>query len=158
MLVKLSLSFLMLVACTFPQGSQREPPPSLDKMERQVVDLVNDYRRSRGRPALRSNPALQDEAEGHSLNMARGRVPLSHRGFDERIRKVREKTGVKGRSGENVAEGYDTAREVVDAWIKSPGHRRHLLGDFDLTGVGIVRSRDGKLYFTQLFIATEYKP
>lgn len=150
MFLKLTFSFLLLVTCSH---YGKKEVPSVNEMEDQVVRLVNNYRRSKGRPPLKSSPAMQKEAELHSLNMARGRIPLSHRGFEERIRHIREKTGVKGPSGENVAEGYKTAREVVDAWIKSPGHRRHMLGDFDLTGVGIVRARDGKLYFTQLFIA-----
>ncbi|WP_158640494.1 CAP domain-containing protein [Anseongella ginsenosidimutans] len=155
MFLKLTFSLLLLVTCS-PYGKKETPPPSLNEMEQQVVQLVNKYRRSKGLSPLRTDPAMQQEAERHSLNMARGRIPLSHNGFEGRIRNVREKTGVKGRSGENVAEGYKTAREVVDAWIRSPGHRKHMLGAFDLTGVGIVRSRNGNLYFTQLFIAVKY--
>lgn len=150
MLLKLSLSLLLLVTCAHPPA---EESPSTRRMENQIIALVNQYRASKGRKALRYSAAMRDAALGHSLDMARGRVPLSHRGFEKRIKAIREKTGVKGPSGENVAEGYDTAREAVDAWINSPGHRRHLLGDFDLTGVGIARARGGKLYFTQLFIA-----
>src|SRR3546814_3505734 len=154
MVFQLSLSVLLLVTCSHlqPENAPAGRAPSLREMEGQIVRMVNTYRRSNGRPPLKSNPAMHVEAEKHSLNMARGRIPLSHHGFDGRIRRIREKTGVKGRSGENVAEGYKTAREAVDAWIKSPGHRKHMLGDFDLTGVGIARGRNGKLYFTQVLI------
>lgn|SRR5690606_3610905 len=156
---KLSFSILLLVTCSSPEVTTRSPREnresavSIREMELEIVRLVNEYRRANGRSTLRAAAAMQREAERHSANMARGKIPLSHQGFADRISRIREQTGVKGRSGENVAEGYKTAKEVVQAWIKSPGHRKHLLGDYDLTGVGIARSRNGKLYFTQLFIA-----
>lgn len=163
MVFKLAFSLFLLVTCSSPRlgnqtpQSDRQPPVSLHQMELEIIRLVNAYRRDHGLPNLRANDAMNAQADRHSVNMARGRVPLSHQGFAERIQKIREQTGVKGRSGENVAEGYRTAQEVVTAWIKSPGHRKHLLGHFDLTGVGIARAKDGKLYFTQLFIALENK-
>ena len=47
-----------------------------------------------------------------------------------------------------------TAKIVVDGWIKSPGHRQNIVGRYNLTGIGIVRDRAGKLYYTQLFVRT----
>jgi uncharacterized protein YkwD len=44
------------------------------------------------------------------------------------------------------------AREVVDGWLNSPGHRRNIEGDFRLTGIGIAKRSDGMVYFTQIFI------
>ena len=29
--------------------------------------------------------------------------------------------------GENIATGYTSEREVVDAWIKSPGHCKNIM-------------------------------
>lgn len=135
----------------------KDDSPSERQIEHQIHDLVNDYRRSRGLRALEIDAALQKEAQQHSLDMARRRIPLSHQGFQERIARAREENGAKGRAGENVADGWKSAREAVDAWIKSRGHRRHMLGDFDLTGIGVARDRNGKLYFTQLFMARKYE-
>ncbi|HYH56898.1 MAG TPA: CAP domain-containing protein [Anseongella sp.] len=142
---------MLLVTCSEYPG--RKAPP-VAEVEDQVFQLVNEFRRSKGLSSLRQVAAVRKEAQRHSQNMARGIVPLSHLGFSERIKRIREATGVKGRSGENVAEGYKTALEAVNAWKKSPGHRKHMLGAFDLTGVGVVRARNGKLYFTQIFIAS----
>lgn len=45
----------------------------------------------------------------------------------------------------------DTARVAVEGWIKSPGHRKNLLGAFDLCGIGVAQSSGGEFFFTQLF-------
>jgi uncharacterized protein YkwD len=41
---------------------------------------------------------------------------------------------------------------VVDGWKNSPEHRKNMLGDFSLTGIGIAQSNDGGYFFTQIFI------
>ena len=38
-------------------------------------------------------------------------------------------------------------------WLHSQHHRENIEGRFDVTGVGIARSRDGTYFFTQLFVA-----
>jgi uncharacterized protein YkwD len=38
-------------------------------------------------------------------------------------------------AAENLGRGYDSAREAHDAWMKSRGHRRNILGDFEDIGV-----------------------
>ncbi len=44
------------------------------------------------------------------------------------------------------------AREVVDGWLHSPGHRRNIMGDFRLTGIGVAEAANGMIYFTQIFV------
>jgi len=44
-----------------------------------------------------------------------------------------------------------TAREVVDGWLHSPGHKRNIEGDFIFTGIGHARDKKGDIYFTQIF-------
>ena len=49
----------------------------------------------------------------------------------------------------NAAE--DIARQAVDGWMKSPGHRRNILdGTYTESGVGVALS-DNDIYITQLF-------
>lgn len=56
--------------------------------------------------------------------------------------------------GENVAMGYETAAEVTDAWLASPGHRENMLNcTYTVTGVASARGADGVLYWTQQFAA-----
>jgi hypothetical protein len=37
-------------------------------------------------------------------------------------------------------QGPMGAREVVDGWLHSPGHRRNIEGDFRLTGIGLAEA------------------
>jgi uncharacterized protein YkwD len=42
---------------------------------------------------------------------------------------------------------------AVSGWMKSKGHRRHILDPvFRETGVGVARGSDGSIYFTQMFL------
>ena len=53
-------------------------------------------------------------------------------------------------AGENIAYGQRTPREVVAAWMNSPGHRANILNaSYTQIGVGYVASGN---YWTQLFI------
>jgi len=40
----------------------------------------------------------------------------------------------------------------VQGWLKSPGHRKNIKGDFDVTGIGVSKNAQGDYYFTQIFI------
>lgn len=37
---------------------------------------------------------------------------------------------------ENIARGYETAEEVVDAWMGSKGHNKNMMGDYQHLAVG----------------------
>jgi uncharacterized protein YkwD len=53
--------------------------------------------------------------------------------------------------GENLAEGYHTADEVVNAWMASPEHKANILKpDFTTMGIGIA-NKNGKNYWAQIF-------
>lgn len=52
---------------------------------------------------------------------------------------------------ENLAEGQDTPKEVVEDWLASSGHRTNLLnGDYQSIGVGCFEY-NSRLYWVQLF-------
>ncbi len=102
---------------------------------------------------LQRNETLDRIAREHSRRMASGRVPFGHKGSEDRADQVRTGRAIST-VAENVAKlkGYpDPASNVVRGWVESRGHRRNILGDYDLSGMGVARSRDGTLYFTQLF-------
>ncbi len=124
-------------------------------METEIFRLINKYRQSRHLPALHMNASISAAARRHSRDMAARRVPFGHSGFDARIDKLLH--GIKGAhaAAENVAYGSKTAADVVKLWIHSRGHRKNILGKYNLTGIGIARSRNGTLYFTQIFIAAQ---
>jgi uncharacterized protein YkwD len=115
---------------------------------------VNEFRRDHGLEPLMLDPMISAEASEHSADMARAGNAISHRGFNQRLQDIRKKIPYRA-AAENVAAaaGYeDPARTVVEGWKNSPGHRKNMLGDFSLTGIGIAQSKDGGYFFTEIFL------
>lgn len=132
----------------------QEPPIELLEVEGQVVAQVNARRRSQGREPFAVDMWLTKAARAHSRAMALGKVSFGHGGFQGRFVEAKKVMSVR-RFGENVAYDYlqqgDVVAKVVRRWMESEVHRRNILGDFNVTGVGVWPAADGKLYFTQLF-------
>jgi uncharacterized protein YkwD len=87
--------------------------------------------------------------------MANGNF-FDHRDRDGRTPGDRaELAGYSGqRIGENIAAGRDTARNVVDGWLASPGHCANLMSP-ELSELGAAYAVDPKsdagIYWTALF-------
>ena len=121
-------------------------------MSSDILRFVNQHRRSIGLPGLQANSFISSVALGHSRDMLTGRSPFGHDGFKDRIDQIKGRLGTLHVAAENVASGPMGAREVVDGWLHSPGHRRNIEGDFHLTGIGVATASNGMVYFTQIFI------
>jgi len=120
-------------------------------LEEEILSWVNKYRESKSLPALQMNTVISEQAFRHSEEMAGKRVAFGHDGFQERVRSIIQKIGTLRASAENVAFGKLSPEEVVSLWIKSPGHRKNIEGNYTMTGIGVARASDGALYFTQIF-------
>ncbi|NOU17656.1 MAG: CAP domain-containing protein [Bacteroidales bacterium] len=120
-------------------------------METRVLELVNAHRKSIGLGELQFNEVIYAEALKHSKDMANGVVPFSHDGFDGRADRLMNKVGGNA-IAENVASGQPDAESVLESWLESTGHKQNIEGSYNLTGIGIARSKDGELYFTQIFL------
>ncbi|WP_188931130.1 CAP domain-containing protein [Puia dinghuensis] len=127
------------------------PAPHSASMSADILRLVNQHRRSIGLRPLEANSYMSSVALEHSRDMLSGRTPFGHDGFRNRVDRIRKKLGPVSLAGENVASGPMSAREVVDGWLHSPGHRRNIEGDFRYTGIGLAFGRDGNIFFTQIF-------
>jgi uncharacterized protein YkwD len=132
---------------------QSTSAPMLNNIELTTFNLVNKYRQSKNLPPLEIDPAISAIAKKHSEEMARvGK--MSHDGFNERTDSVSQ-TIVFRSAAENVAYnmGYGQPDLVaVQGWIESPGHQRNMVGRYDLTGIGVVKSAKGEYFFTQIFV------
>ena len=47
--------------------------------------------------------------------------------------------------------GFDDVPSVMDGWMRSPGHRRNILGKYEEIGVGRAIARDGASYWCVTF-------
>lgn len=117
----------------------------------EILRLVNDYRRSIGKPALELVLVIFQQANGHSVNMASGSIPFGHDGFDARIAAIRAAIGGSSSGGENVAMGFNSASAVFNAWMGSAGHRSNIESNATRTGISAVQSKLGVWYYTQIF-------
>lgn len=122
--------------------------------ENSVHQKINQYRQSLNLSPLKLDSNISQQARIHSENMARGRVPFSHKGFETRAERLKSALSYS-RVAENVAynQGFaNPATEAVEGWIDSSGHRHNIEGDFDRTGIGVAINDKGEYYFTQIFL------
>jgi uncharacterized protein YkwD len=120
-------------------------------LEREILGLVNDYRKTKKLAPLQSNAAIEYQARRHSMDMGTHRIPFGHQGLSFRIKYIQEKVPGATIVGENVAYGNLSAKAVVSGWIKSTEHRKNMEGNFKFTGIGVTRNMQNQLYFTQIF-------
>jgi uncharacterized protein YkwD len=122
-------------------------------MENNVLDYVNDYRNSKNLNSLVSAEPLAKIAREQSIEM-QGKNKIDHDGFSRRVSEVRNYYPQPA-VAENVGFNYgspEPERSMVESWINSQGHRKNILGNYRYTGIGISKSTDGKIYFTQVFV------
>lgn len=118
--------------------------------EQEVFSLVNEQRQSAGLNTLEWCDGLGELAGAHSNDMC-------DRGFFSHVNPEGEDPTDRARAGhagsytftsivpdpysgiaENIATGFSTAQDVMDAWMDSPGHRANILnGNYTHIGVGL---------------------
>lgn len=131
---------------------------SIESDEAEIFAMINQERRRKGLEELIWDEALSRLAREYSQKMARENF-FSHydrdgEAVDGRARKMRIRNWNK--IGENLffSEGYgDPNSLAVRGWMKSPSHRENILDrEFNVSGIGIAITRDGRIYVTQIFI------
>lgn len=122
--------------------------------QKEVTRLVNVERSKRGLSKLDFNVELSNIATLKSQDMINKNYfshtsPTYGSPFD-----MMERFNVSYRSaGENIAKGQRTPQDVVNAWMNSSGHRANILNsNYTDLGVGVAKSSNGTMYWTQMFI------
>lgn len=118
------------------------------EIERLILEAVNAERAKARLGALQPEPLLQETARGHSDDMF-VRNFFAHDdpdGWSPADRIEAHHRRMIGLTGENIWQGrYRTvpepaklAREIMDDWLHSPGHRANILkADYTHLGVGV---------------------
>jgi uncharacterized protein YkwD len=142
------------------------PPPGvkyLEKVEDLVFELTNQHRRAKSVAPLSKDAELRDVARAYSNDMLVRRFfdHTSPDGVSFHDRISAHYHHWVSFTGENIwsAWGYyktsnalSLAKEIVDDWLSSPGHRANMLDpDFTHLGVG-VSTRNGTILATQEFV------
>lgn len=120
------------------------------EMSADILDLVNAHRTSIGLSTLQiDNQYASAFAVDHTEYMI-DKEQINHDNFGYRSEGIKYHDDAEV-VGENVAYGYETAEKVVEAWLKSPGHKAIIEGNYTHTGFGVMKCEKGRSYFTQLF-------
>ncbi len=134
--------------------SQRADSGAFATLEQSVYQQINQYRKSQKLKPLTWDSRISQQARLHSEAMASGRVPFGHNGFEKRVEALSKSIAYRA-AGENVAynQGYSKPdQQAVQGWLKSPGHYKNIVGNFDLTGIGVAKNAKGEYYLTQIFV------
>jgi uncharacterized protein YkwD len=101
---------------------------------------------------VRVDSRLNKAARAHSTYQAR-RSLMTHTGAGGTSFVTRAKrAGYANALSENVAYGYPTAKAVMTAWIKSPGHRANIRNcKAKAVGVAVAYNSKRWPYWTQVF-------
>lgn len=150
---------VMPVATTATRGGASLASASVSSLERRAFELINAQRIANGETPLAWDAELARMARQHSEEMARtGRFDhtmAGGRGMRERA----HSSNIRGWNAmaENIAynQGFDDpAAFAVERWMRSVMHRDNILNAvFTRSAVGIARAADGRVFFTQVFIA-----
>jgi uncharacterized protein YkwD len=137
------------------------PGPDLDAVEALIVRHTNELRVANGVAKVEPDAALGRAARSFADYMAR----TDRYGHTADGSEPSERARARGYDychiAENIAYSYSSkpfatgelAREAVDGWMRSPGHRRNLLQPF-VTDLGVAVShsaRSGRYYAVQMF-------
>lgn len=127
--------------------------------EFEIYELVNRERAKQHLAELEWDNEVANLAREYSRQMA-GQGFFGH--YDSRGRTVVDRAAerrIRGwsRIGENLfmCDEFDGFEPYsVRGWLKSASHRRNMFDrGWSATGIGVYRSRDGRIYVTQVFIA-----
>jgi uncharacterized protein YkwD len=130
--------------------------------QERAMRCMTDFARLRlGLSSLTETEALDASAREKTLDILRCNS-FSHyacgRDFTYWMQETGYIAGGCWRAGENLAwgiGGQGTVRAIFQAWMRSPGHRRNILGDYSQLGVGVevgtLSGRAGTYVWTQHF-------
>lgn len=128
--------------------------PDVKSQEDEVIRLVNIQRANAGLQTLTQNWQLSRVARYKSQDMIdKGYFAHTSPTYGSPF-KMMESFGIRySAAGENIAMGQRTPSEVMNAWMNSPGHRNNILSpSFTQIGVGLAKDKNGRMYWTQMFI------
>ena len=149
--MKIIFEYAFLACVVLLAGFTAAAQPGNHSLLQQVFDQTNQFRRSKGLSRLQLRDELNTIAQQHSENMAGGRVAFGHEGFAQRSAGASTAIHAIRSFAENVAYGPASAKEIMNMWKNSPGHRSNMLGHYRYTGIGIAADKQGQIFYTQVF-------
>ena len=128
--------------------------PDHDALTQDLLNTINAELAKRHLAPLRTSNTLMQVADFYSCRLIDGRFfdhvdPFDGSTVDTR---VTDFGYAFQKVGENLAAGHKNAKDAVNAWMDSPGHRANLLDPaFTETGIAVKIGGDYGWYWVQEF-------
>ena len=122
--------------------------------ETELIALINGEREAIGVPTLVVNWEVARLARNKSEEMTKHRL-FGHESlvYGDPAQTLERFQVPYSAVGANIAMGQETAQEVLDAWLSSPGHRANLVNsEFSSAGVGLSWDENGIPYWTLILV------
>lgn len=118
-------------------------------LSEQIVALCNEYRIAEGLDPLLEDPELDELAKIRADEII---IYFEHERPDGSDCFTVMKDYKCTLCGENIAAGQGEPKDVVEAWMNSPGHRDNIMNkDFKKIGIGYSEGGEYGAYWAQLF-------
>lgn len=123
-----------------------------ENLARSMLNLINTYRSDDSRKSLASIQNLENAARDQALYMCENSI-LTHNNPEGNLRQRAKKNMFKGSSiGENIAKSHnDNYESVANTWLKSPRHKKNIMGEFNYTGIATCLDKKGSRFWVQVF-------
>ena len=120
-----------------------------NSLSAQIVALCNEYRAEEGLEPLLEDPELDALAQIRADEII---IYFEHERPDGSDCFTVMKDYKCTLCGENIAAGQGEPKDVVEAWMNSPGHRDNIMNkDFKKIGIGYSEGGEYGAYWAQLF-------
>lgn len=132
-------------------NSPERPKIVPEEFAAELLSLINENRKNCKMALLEKNQQIADEALKYTQQMAFGKVPVGPPSFDNPVKQLVYKMG--GREMvELISFQLTSPKEVFDAWINSTHQRNSIEGSYNLAGIGVVQSHDGRVFVTLILM------
>lgn len=143
---RLAALVLATLALVLPSSGPAAALTAAQTFSRDTINATNRARVNHGRVELSRADCVSQYAWAQARRMANQR-----RMFHQDINTVLRACHLS-LAGENIAYGYDTGGQTVNAWMGSTQHRANILkSGYRQIGVGAALGSDGLWYVSQVF-------
>ncbi len=118
------------------------------RIANRMLLLINQHRASMGLTEIVSDTQYASAYAVEHTKYMIATNSLNHNNFEARAAALRSRGATI--IGENIAKGYDTADEVVAAWLNSSSHKQVIEGNYTHAGFGILKNSSNINHFTMM--------
>lgn len=122
-----------------------------EEFANELFTLINKDRKQYSLVQLEKNAQIDAEALKYTQQMAFGKVPVGPPSFDNPVKQLVYTMG--GREMvELISYQLNSPEEVFKAWMNSTHQRNSIEGSYNMAGIGVVQSNDGRVFVTLILM------